>query len=246
FKITYNLSVPSIYLSPLFSTSRYSTIQRARSHGIHPVHLPAEREGVGGGAGGGGEEVAAGGGEAGVAAAVAAERGGAGEREREGGADVLLQVREQGRRGRRHLRQPGQGRLRPRRRRAVLQLHGDAGGGGHLRQDGGAAEPGHPPGGHPPHARRLRGRQAQARGAPPRRRQVRRQGRRRPDGARPRRRRHQGVHPRLRRHLGRLIDRFAYDDDLDAWICFGYTSILRIYLFFFSLFQVSPSFSCVW
>lgn len=62
--------------------------------------------------------VAAGGGEAGVAAAVAAERGGAGEREREGGADVLLQVREQGRRGRRHLRQPGQGRLRPRRRRA--------------------------------------------------------------------------------------------------------------------------------
>ncbi len=83
------------------------------------MHLPAEREGViGVGGGGGGEEVAAGGGEAGVAAAVAAERGGAGEREREGGADVLLQVREQGRRGRRHLRQPGQGRLRPRRRRA--------------------------------------------------------------------------------------------------------------------------------
>jgi hypothetical protein len=78
---------------------------------------------------------------------------------------------------------------------AVLQLHGDAGGGGHLRQDGGAAEPGHPPRRHPPHARRLRGRQAQDRGAAPRRRQVRRQGRRWQDGARPRHRRHQGVHP---------------------------------------------------
>lgn len=102
-------------------------------HGVHPVHLPAQHggfeEGVaaGGGAGErprsrGAEDAAGGRGAAGpgVAPAVAAEPRGAGERERAGGSHVLVQVREQGRRGRRHLRQPGQGRLRPRRRRAGL------------------------------------------------------------------------------------------------------------------------------
>jgi hypothetical protein len=99
------------------------------------VHYPAERQGGdveeddATGCGAGAEDAAAGGrgAAAGVAAAVAAERGGAGERERAGGAHVLVQVWEQGRRGRRHLRQPGQGRLRPRRRRAgqpvFLLLH---------------------------------------------------------------------------------------------------------------------------
>jgi hypothetical protein len=90
------------------------------------VHYPAERQGGdveeddATGCGAGAEDAAAGGrgAAAGVAAAVAAERGGAGERERAGGDHVLVQVWEQGRRGCRHLRQPGQGRLRPRRRRA--------------------------------------------------------------------------------------------------------------------------------
>uniref|UniRef100_A0A453BDT0 Protein LHCP TRANSLOCATION DEFECT n=1 Tax=Aegilops tauschii subsp. strangulata TaxID=200361 RepID=A0A453BDT0_AEGTS len=96
--------------------------QAAKRHGLHPVHHPARDQdgvlvvGVEVAAGGTGRaEDPAAGRRRSVAAAVTVEQGGAGEGERQGG---VLQVREQGRGGRRHLRQPSEGRLRPRRRRA--------------------------------------------------------------------------------------------------------------------------------